>query len=34
MQTENVQPVELDESEIEAVAGGGDGRSGNTGVSG
>jgi len=34
MQIENVQPVELDESEIEAVAGGADGRGANTGVAG
>lgn len=35
MQIENTQPVELDESEIEVVAGGlGDGRDANTGVAG
>lgn len=35
MQIENVQPVELDETEIDAVAGGAtDGRGANTGVAG
>jgi hypothetical protein len=34
MQTETVQPVELNDAEIDAVAGGGVHDSGNTGVAG